>query len=286
MNVTFFAGVTKEREHEIARMLGQGVQSHGDTFELVDPAEYPAPNKETDVAVMVGVKGYSRKLFDDHLAVGKQVIYIDKGYLGHRGRYYRMSVNSFQPLSYFQSIPRLSDRLKTHNIKLQPMRKNGSHIMIAGGSVKYANWHGLNAMGGEDPMTVWARKRILRLRKHSRRPLVYRPKPSWKDAVLVSGARFSRPPRTITQELIDCWALITFGSNAAVDALIAGVPVVVLGDGVALPLAQTSEEKIEDLYIPTDNERQQWLQDLAYCQFNLTEMASGEAWGILKEQIV
>ena len=285
MHVTFFAA-EKDREDMIARAFATGVRTHSHQCDIVRPAEYPAPNPETDVAVMIGVKGYSRKLFDDHLEAGKHVLYIDKGYLGNRGRYYRMSVNSFQPLRYFQQVARPADRLQTLGLTLQPMRTSGRHILVAGGSVKYSNWHRMH--GGpndEDPATAWAQQTIKRLSKASHRPIVYRPKPSWKDAVPIPGVEYSRPPRTIQEELRDCWCLVTYGSNAALDALIFGVPVLVLGDGIAQPLAKMSENSVEDPYLPTDEERWQLLADVAYCQFSVPEMASGLAWSILQEQL-
>jgi len=126
---------------------------------------------------------------------------------------------------------------------------------------------------------------LKRVGKYTNRPLIYRPKPSWKEAVSLSGARFSRPPELLAHLLPDAWALVTFGSNAAVEALTAGVPVIVTGDGIARPLARTQEENIDDLFIPSDAVRRQWLADMAYCQFNVQEMESGLAWKILREQI-
>jgi len=285
MHVTFFA-VEKDREDKLAASFCEGVKrSRTDTCEVVRPASYPAPNPRTDVAVMIGVKGYSRRLLDNHLEAGKHTVYIDKGYLGGRSAYFRMSVNSFQPLAYFQKTPRPDDRLRALSVNMLPMRTQGSHIIIAGGSLKYAKWHGLHTGQSVDPMTEWARKSLKRVGKYTNRPLIYRPKPSWKEAVSLSGARFSRPPELLAHLLPDAWALVTFGSNAAVEALTAGVPVIVTGDGIARPLARTQEENIDDLFIPSDAVRRQWLADMAYCQFNVQEMESGLAWKILREQI-
>lgn len=297
MNVVFYHS-DKAREHRLAEAFNKGVQRHGHTFEARRMAEYEDPLPETDVAIMVAVKGNSRRCMEDHLLMHRHVIYIDKGYIrtrdqsqfGHAPEFWRMSRDAFQPLDYFQKIPRPADRWNQLKIEMQPFQKMGETIIIAGGSLKYAMWHRFE--GGErgdgtpiDPATRWAEKVVTRIRKRTSRMLVYRPKPSWRDAKPIMHARYSRPPKRIQDELKEAWALITYGSNAAVDALFAGVPVFVLGDGIARPLARTDLDQIEDPYYPTDEERQQWAQDLAYCQFTLDETASGLAWEVLMEGV-
>jgi len=285
MHVTFFAA-DKDREYEVARPLRHGIVQHGDTCEIVRAADFRGPAKKTDCAVMIGVKGWSKLLMEQHRHVNKHVVYIDKGYMRRNG-YYRMSVNAFQPIDYFQERMRPSDRFEKLNLKTQPMQKKGSgeHIVLAGGSVKYAMWHEMPSMDHIDPMTTWARKQIRLLNKLQHRPIVYRPKPSWRDAVEIEGVEYSRLPRTIEHELENAYCLITFGSNAGVDAVRLGVPVIILGDGAAQPMGVTDLKKVNRLVYPRDIDRDQWLYDLAYCQFTTDEMNTGLAWKILKERM-
>jgi hypothetical protein len=70
-----------------------------------------------------------------------------------------------------------------------------------------------------------------------------------------------------------------------VDAIIAGVPVIITGDGIAKPLGRATLKYINDLYYPTDTERYQFLCDLAYIQWNLDELRNGLAWSHIKPQI-
>jgi hypothetical protein len=287
LHISFFA-VPKEREYAIANALAEGVKVHGDEIQIVNPAEVEGPDPWTDVAVFVGIKGHSRQIMEDHLAVEKHAIICDKGYVpgpsGPRSKYVRLSVDALQPLSYFQRTPRPDDRLKKLGIKLQPVRR-GIHVIVAGGSLKYALFHGFASHDGKDAMTTWAEKTYSKVRKYTKRPVVYRPKPSWQDAVSIDGMRFSRPPVSIEEELRDAWCLITYGSNAAVDAVIAGVPVFILGDGIAKPLGLDDLTQLDDPYYPTDEERWQFLADVSYCQWSLPELASGEGWQYTREII-
>ena len=67
-----------------------------------------------------------------------------------------------------------------------------------------------------------------------------------------------------------------------VEAVIAGVPVVVISKGAcaAESVADLELVNVFDPRFPDDAERQQWLADLAYCQFRLEEITSGLAWEI------
>jgi hypothetical protein len=288
MNVTFFCAA-KDRERDIARALTMGVRKHGDSIRTVLTADLEGPDDWSDVVMYVGVKGFSRLINQTYLAAGKHVIIIDKGHMGGptmpRSHFYRVSVDSFQPLPYFQKMPRPDDRLRTLGIHFQPYRTKGEHVIIAGGSLKYAMWHQMNDRDGMDPATAWARDVVKKLEKRTSRQMIYRPKPSWAAAVPVEGTTFSGPKESIQDVLRHAWALVTYGSNAAVDAAIAGIPAVVLGDGIAYPIASHSWEEIESPRIPTDKERYQWAADVAYCQWTLKEFENGTAWFVMREQI-
>ena len=293
LRVTFYAsqqrdGEYKDREKAIAEAYRQGIVKHGDECRVLPTADVEGVDEWANVAAFVGVKGYSRLLMDSYLKAGKHITILDKGYLsgakGPRSKYCRVSVDSFQPLDYFQAIQRPDDRLRELKIELKPSPK-GQNIIVAGGSLKYALWHNFNARYGYDPMTTWAADVINYIAERTKNPIVYRPKPSWNDARPLPHSRFSRPPITIDEELANAKALVTFGSNAAVDAIIAGVPVIVTGDGIAKPLSRTHLKQINDLYYPTDEERYAFLCNLTYIQFNLAEFESGLAWDIIKPQI-
>jgi len=288
VNILFYAS-QKDREIEIARAFSEGVIKSGDECRITATADIEGVDSWADVAAMVGIKGWSRLLMDTYLAAGKHVIILDKCYLyrpgGTRSKYLRVSIDALQPHAYFQNTPRPSDRLERYDIKLRPYDfSRRQHIIIAGGSLKYAEWHHMNSIDGRDPMTSWARTVVHKLQGRTVRPLVYRPKPSWQDAVPIEGTRFSRPPTTISEELERAFALVTYGSNAAVDAVIAGVGVFVLGDGIALRFSRNFKD-INTPYVPSDEERWQFLCDLSYCQFDLKEFEHGFAWRVIRPQI-
>lgn len=294
MKVAFFRS-DKTRERVVADAFIYGVRRCDDTGVVLPDEEAlklgDQPWKaDIDVAVVMGISRGAKRYFHEFLAAKRHVIYIDKGFTRHADtnyggrlpKYYRMSVDAFQATEYFMRKDRPPDRWEVLGYDMLPWRGpgEGQRIIVAGGSEKYSFWH-----SHEGGATGWAWRAIDEVRRYTERPIIYRPKPSWANATPIEGTRFSRPPVTIQQELKDCWAMVTFGSNAAVDAICNGVPVFVLGDGIAKPMGLSDLSKIEEPYYPLDKERMRWAKCLAYAQFSLEEMSSGLAWRVLREEI-
>jgi hypothetical protein len=72
---------------------------------------------------------------------------------------------------------------------------------------------------------------------------------------------------------------VTFNSNSGVEALIDGVPAFCADVGSMI--YKIGNRSLISIDVPNRPEREQWLADLAYCQWTLPEMESGEAWAHL-----
>lgn len=284
MRICFFAS-DKPREHILADAFKDGAEALGDTVEIRPLNGEPQVAEGADVAVMVGVK--SRELFKANWAKGIHCLYFDKGYTRHSApgpvklwEYWRVSIDSHHPTSYFQKDPRPADRFEKLELGFQPWRKKGDHIVFAGSSQKYHDFYGLT-----DP-TRYAGKVIKQIQGIIQgMEIIYRPKPSWKDAEPIHGTVYSQAPQTILDVLDGAHCLVTHGSNACFEAVQMGIPCVILGDAVARPLSTTVIEEIRTPRLVHDKRRRQWFCDLAYCQWSLPELASGEAWKVIKPQI-
>ncbi|HEY5410179.1 MAG TPA: hypothetical protein VIJ94_05565 [Caulobacteraceae bacterium] len=283
MRIAFLAS-DKAREQHLADAFLMGARKHGHTTEVrtlgpdLDVSGY-------DVACMVGVK--SRELFHLHRQQGITTIYLDKGYARHKRpgeaggwEYWRVSINAHHPTRRLAVQRHDGDRLAKLDWRLRPRRGGGRHIVFAGSSQKYHDFYGLR--GATDYAKRLVREMHLLV---PQRRIVYRPKPSWADAEPVKGADFSRLPQTIDDVLGNAWCMVTHGSNACFESVCAGIPVVVLGDAVAKPISSTELEDVRAPFLATDEARRQWLANLAYWQWTLAEMASGEAWAVLGEEI-
>jgi len=138
----------------------------------------------------------------------------------------------------------------------------------------------------KDP-TRWATKVANTLRTMTGRPIHYRPKPSWREAVPIDGTVWSAPPQEpdVYAALAGAHAMVTHGSNACFEAILAGIPVIVLGEAVAKPISSHTLDAISSPLMVSLYERRQWAANLAYCQWTMQEFASGLAWQHLRPQI-
>jgi hypothetical protein len=280
MKFVFYAS-DKPREIMIAKAFAKGIDKRH-AFELRRTADYgedrifEGPTPDTDIAIVFGVKGASRQIIKEHLEVGKHAIYLDKGYTRHKGEhghtlYTRLSIDSSSPLRYMQRIKHGNDRFKELDIELKDRRdatKDG-HILFCGSSQKY---HDFNGLGDAQE---FAEKVLFKLRKVSQRQLVYRPKPSWTDARPIPGALFSSGSQDIKDALRGCHLVVTHGSSVGMLAAFEGVPIMVFGDTLMTPIAESDITKAENPTWPEQGTRMQWACDTAYCQWTLDEMRSG-----------
>jgi hypothetical protein len=296
MKIVFYAS-DKPREIMLAKALADGARALDDSLEIRrtgeygetpegDDLKYPGPTPDTDVACCFGVKGKSRQVVEDHRALGIATLFFDKGYYRSKGEmghteYSRISVNAGHPLKYMMERERSPDRFDKLNSPLRPRVKQGSggHVLFCCSSAKYHQFHKL-----EEP-NIWAVEMVKTIRRYTQRHIVYRPKPSWKGAKPIGGTSFSDGSTGIQDALRGCHCLVTHGSAAAMDAVLAGVPAIVLGNSVAKPVSGGGLESLESLYWPSDEERQRWANAMAYCQWTAPELRSGEAWAELRAEI-
>jgi len=300
MKVAFYIQRDHHWDFTFAAHLFLGIRAHGDTVEARFTDELPDGGNTMpgDCAVLAGVKNDSPAIFRAYTGAGKHAIIIDKGYIRVKGGmlgtlYFRMSVDEFQPTGYMGRSPRPSKRWEA--VKWLPLDGkiapqwshrardgNGKYVVFCGGSQKYCDWHGLGDANG------YAEKIIAEIRPYLKpsQEIVYRPKPTYKEARPIEGTLYSHGgKRQLGWYFHEAQCVVTFGSNAAVEAVANGIPAVVLGDGVAGAISSRDVSEINDPRLVPRDEVEQFFRDLAYCQFTLDEMKDGTAWKYLREEM-
>lgn len=189
----------------------------------------------------------------DARKAGHDWIYGDHGYFG-RGEYFRITKNAFQ----HSGTGATSDR-DWQIPPMQPWCINGSYVLVCPPDDKIANLMGFDEK-------AWLRDVLTRLRNNTDRTIKVR-------------TRDKEQEYPLEQDLAGAWALVTWGSNAAVEAVLYGVPVFCTGDCAASVMGRLDPINIEYPYYP-DN-RYEWAATLAANQWTLDEIASGMAWGEL-----
>lgn len=182
---------------------------------------------------------------------GRDVYFGDHGYFG-RHKYFRITKNALQHDGTGDASP---DRFQVFQRPIQPWRTSGRHILICPNSAVYFGLHGLQV---ED----WLIDVQEQLRVHTDREIRIR----WK----VTG-------QPIAEDLQGAWAVVVFSSAAALDALIAGVPVFTMAPFAAsVRMGLSDLSKIEHPIYPDD--RQPFLWNLANNQWTIREICTGVAW--------
>jgi hypothetical protein len=146
-------------------------------------------------------------------------------------------------------------RWKRQNIRLEPWRKIGENLLI------------LPQRGMGSPRTAmpvgWERSAVRRLQKATGRKIVIRPHPG----------RVKLEPHG---HFINCHAAVTWGSGAAIKAIAAGIPVFYeLPDWIGAPAAVRG---LDNLEAPFLGDRAPMFKRLSWAQWELAEIASGEAF--------
>lgn len=274
----------KNYEKALAKYLMAGAAVAGIDLVCKPAEDYRRP--EADGALCFGI--VRREVLWDHQAAGKAVAYLDKGF--HRARkpweggsipaWWRLCWNDTHPTHYLMQWKRSGDRFAQWGVTPKERKLNFTGaVVILGSSEKFHHTMKL------DHPTDWAADLAASIRAMTNREIVLRPKPSWTEAVPVKGTTFDHGNKTsIVETLAGAFVTVTYGSIACVDSVIAGVPCVVLGNGVARPISSTVIRSIPLPRWPDRPEREQWLANLAYSNFSPEEIADGTAWNILKEQ--
>lgn len=270
--VVYFAP-SNARSKLIAQAMIEGVRRHVPDADYRSSFNFKGPDH--DVALFYGFADGLRNIFNRYIEAGKKAVYIDLGWFHRRKKtrwdgYHKVVVNSRHPTRYFQDIKHPDDRFRKLGIEIKPWRDSGRHILIIGMSGKGAVAEGFQPQ-------MWERRTIDQLRRLTKRPLIYRPKPNWIGARPLPNAEFQRDV-PLEEALKDCHAVVCYHSNVAVDAILSGVPAF-CQHGVASVMCDNDMARIERPAMPKG--RKQWASDIAYCQWTMDEMKSGHAWQYL-----
>lgn len=198
-------------------------------------------------------------------AAGGMVFVAENGYLGrdYQGRgCYALSVGLHNGAGYAPTGDEA--RQAEWGFRPLPWRADGDHVLV------------LPARGiGVAPVAQpadWLARTLRDLQQRTRRPVRVRLHPGEQG-----------DHRSLYQDLERAWCCVTWGSGAALKALMQGVPVFHglphwIGAAAALPLAGGDLEK------PFTGDRGPLLRRLAWSMWNLEEIARGDPFRWLNSQ--
>lgn len=268
MKIIFYTS-QKMREKKLARAFANGAKIHGHEIEIRRNNDLIF---EGDLACMVGVK--SASIWQTLRKAGINAMLFDKGYSRHKKEgcweYWRVSLNAHSPTeTTLMKYSYPSDRFINSGFRLRDWRRRGKHILFAGSSAKYHKFFEL------PHPTEYAKTIVDHLRIFTDRKIIYRPKPSWREATKISDTLYSPSKQSLQEVLAGCHTVVTHGSNTCFESTLAGVPCIILGPGVVGPI---SSRHISDIENPKCGDREKLFNALFYHQWSLAEFYSGQAF--------
>lgn len=198
---------------------------------------------------------------------------MERGYLGDRFAWTSLAWNGLNGLAEFPHVEATADRFE-ENFTMQPWKTGGDYVLIMGQvpgdqslrGMDLMPWYGQVAMNAQTAyeMPVMFRQHPLSLPRGRQRP------------------RYTQPSVGSLQEALDGAAVVvTFNSNSAVDAVVAGVPSVALDRGSMA--WDVSAHRLGDIRRP---DREAWAHRLAWRQWIIGEIEDGTALNhVLKKEI-
>lgn len=214
--------------------------------------------------------------------------------------YFRVGVNGFlNKDAYFgPEKNHTNDRLKKH-----PIAFNGWNPPNTNNKVVVAmQLHGDASLRGTN-INGWAYEVITQLLIRTHRPIEVRLHPALSGKGLVghddllrllaysdvdySRVKFVKGSEVSWKEQIaDAHCVVAYTSGLSIDAILSGVPVIAYDEGnFAWNISDTTLDKVENIKRAPVTDVQQWLNNLAYCQWTAEEMGNGTVWNHLRPGI-
>lgn len=258
--------LSKEGQDEYINMFANGCKSK---ITSTDDFDYDL-SKEPIILRGILKKKIIHRCWEDN----RTFYYMDTGYFGNERTptnpngwkyWHRIVKNNLQ---HGEIISRPDDRFKHFKKKFQPWKKDGRKILIAKPDDKPMRFYDYD-------LDTWLNYTINEIKKYTDRPVVVRDR---------SPNRIDRIVNNTLQEALDddVFALVTFNSVAATEAIFHGIPAFTLAPAnAASPVSLQDITKINEPYYPDRDKLYAWGCHLAYGQFHTSELKTGKAMELL-----
>ena len=224
--------------------------AEGGNFPLIHDLRHLLPGPMFTYGNLRGLK----PLLDQAIAEGRDWYYGDNGYFlpGHYAGYYRVTKNGYQHDGKGDAPP---DRWRQLHLYIEKWQIGGRQIIVCPPGNVMAELRGFDAKH-------WLIDTLKILEANTDRPIRVRmkPKPGSEE-------------KPLAEDLQGAHALVCHSSNAAVSALIAGVPVFCTDPCASSIMGLSDVSKIETPFYPGDRFR--WACVLAANQWTLNEFRDG-----------
>ena len=238
-------------------------------------------NPVSDVDVIWSVLFYGRmaknkNIWDRNVAQSKPTIVLEVGGI-KRGTTWKVGLNGINRDAFFGDAGNDSRRSDLLDLRLKPWRTDGEYILIAGQHDKSLQWKHMSRMSN------WFLNTYDEIRKHTDRPIIFRPHPRCRLEHIERGLKnvYRQEPQQVNGTYDDfdidfnnVWASVSYSSNPGIHSVIEGIPAFVSTHSLAYEVGNDIDF-LHDIENPVMPDRTQWLNDYAHTEWTVEEISQG-----------
>lgn len=221
-----------------------------------------------------GRMAQNKAIWERALAQSKPVVVLEVGGI-QRGTTWKVGVNGINRDGYFGPMGHGDSRANALGLKLKPWRTHGEYILLCGQHEHSEQWR------GQPRMSRWVAETIENIQAHTDRPILFRPHPRCRLQNIERQYKNVRrqDPRQLPGSYDDfdikfdnIYCTVSWTSNPGVHSVIQGVPAYTSQSSLAWDVSIKSLVNINNPPLP---DRTQWLNDYAWTEYTLQEIALG-----------
>jgi hypothetical protein len=228
----------------------------------------------------------NKAIWERNTSNAKPTIVLEVGGI-NRGTTWKVGLNGINRDAYFGPCGNNDDRHRLLGLSLKPWRTHGEYILICGQHDKSLQWQGMSSMSN------WFMQTYREIRKHTSRPIIFRPHPRCQLPHIELGLKnvYRQQPGKISGSyddydmgFNDIWATISYSSNPGIHSIINGIPAFVGPSSLAYDVGNDIDF-LHDIEKPLTPDRQQWLNDYAHTEWATQEISQGIPLNLLTDKL-
>jgi hypothetical protein len=235
------------------------------------------PNSDVDVIWSVlwsGRMAANKIIWERNLAQSKPTVVLEVGGI-RRGTTWKVGLNGINRDAYFGDMGNDSSRASLLSLEVKPWRTDGEYILLCGQHEKSEQWR------NEPRMSRWVMETIENIQAHTDRPILFRPHPRCRLPAIEHQYKnvYRQDPRQLPGTYDDfdmkfknIYCTVSWTSNPGIHSVIEGIPAYTSSSSLAWDVSIKSLTNLDNPPLP---DRTQWLNDYAWTEFTVEEIASG-----------
>ena len=190
----------------------------------------------------------NRAVWERNLQQQKPTIVLEVGGI-NRGTTWKVGLNGINRAAYFSEPGNDGSRANHLGLVCKPWRSNGDFILICGQHDKSVQWQNMPTMSN------WFLKTYEEIRKHTQRPIIFRPHPrcpllaiehDFKDVKRQTPKQIQNTYDDFDMQFDNIWATVSWSSNPGIHSVINGVPAFTGPSSLAFDVAEQNLRNIDN----------------------------------------